>query len=159
MSGTLTPCRLRSTRFQRPWPGALLLARLFPRMPPVIRHRRFFCALRVRCGCHGPGVRGLCPPPGPRSAFRFRFGSGARPRLAQGPAPILPALFSFGSGRAGSYLTGAIRRAPIGCYGGYYDTPHRVLCALCSPCRTLIFYRYTEKSCKKKGQKSIDRYG
>lgn len=79
MSGTLTPCRLRSTRFQRPWPGALLLARLFPRMPPVIRHRRFFCALRVRCGCHGPGVRGLCPPPGPRSAFRFFWGLGRAP--------------------------------------------------------------------------------
>ena len=59
-------------RFQRPWPGPLLLARTFPRLPPVIRHRRFFCALCERCGCHGPGVWGLCPPPGPRSAFRFR---------------------------------------------------------------------------------------
>ena len=129
-------------RFQRPWPGPLLLARTFPRLPPVIRHRRFFCALCERCGCHGPGVWGLCPPPGPRSAFRFR-GLGLAPDWRKARRRVF---------RRSVFRLGPRRRVPDrpdrACSywpnGGYYDTPHWVLCALCPPCRTCIFYCCSE---------------
>ena len=53
-----------------------------------------------------PGGAGALPPTRAAQRLPVVLGSGACPRLAQGPAPILPSLFSFGSGRAGSNQIG-----------------------------------------------------
>lgn len=139
-------------RFQRPWPGPLLLARTFPRLPPVIRHRRFFCALCERCGCHGPGVWGLCPPPGPRSAFRFR-GLGLA-QIGARPGADFAVAFFFRLGPRRLLLD----RRDQACFywplWGYYDTPIGCF-VLCAHLTVPRFFIVTPKNHAKKKPKKV----
>ena len=90
-------------------------------------------------GVTARGCGGFAPPPGPRSAFRFSRGLGLAPDWRKARRRVF---------RRSVFRLGPRRRVPDrpdrACSywpnGGYYDTPHWVLCALCPPCRTCIFY-------------------
>lgn len=99
-------------------------------------------------GVTARGCGGFAPHPGRAALSDFRGGWGL-PQIGVRPGAGFSVVRSLGSGRAGAYLIGPSGRALIGPMG-VLRHPHWVLCALCQPCRTCIFYRCSEKHFKKK---------